>query len=484
MLANQTVEILKSLSKEELKHLGDFIKSPYFNSSKPLEKVYEVIQKHYPEFSEKALSYEKVFKKLYPAEEYNEKRMKNLYAEFSSLLKKFLGYEKISSDKRDIDIYTIASLTQRNLNVISERFIAKSLKDNDDGLLSISDNFNYLFSLDVSHSMNLSELRKHGSDEYVRTDTVFVEKVIIFSLVHILQHSFYDIMNQNVFNLQPNPVLKEVLDSFNVEKILTYFDKKNHEYASYLRVHYLFYYYSFNDISEKEYASFKKEILKIIGKVKKTDQNQFLLRIIHMIIAKLVSKNQKYYNDVIEFAEMFSTLKIYPDENFYVFNIGTFQDIFIVAISLRKFDWAEKFVNEYINYIGKEVHTELENYCRGVLSYNRGKYEESLEYLGKVKLVGITEKINIRFYYLMNYIELQSYESAYSALLSFRQFISSSNEIPAMFVDGVNETLKFFAEIIRFKEKGDKPDEYIVKEANGDRTYFYRGYILNKFTSA
>ena len=32
MLTNQTVEILKSLSKTELKRFGEFLKSPYFNT--------------------------------------------------------------------------------------------------------------------------------------------------------------------------------------------------------------------------------------------------------------------------------------------------------------------------------------------------------------------------------------------------------------------------------------------------------------------
>jgi len=82
----------------------------------------------------------------------------------------------------------------------------------------------------------------------------------------------------------------------------------------------------------------------------------------------------------------------------------------------------------------------------------------------------------------MDYIELRSYESALSALHSFRQFISDSDEIPAMFIDGVNATLRFFAEIIRFKEKNEKPDEYIAKETRESKGFFYKGYIQEKFS--
>lgn len=480
MLTNQTIEILKSFNKTELKKFGSFIKSPYFNTSKQLEKIFEAAAKAHPDFAGKTLEFENMFRKLYPNEEYNEKRMKNLYSEFSNLLKKFIGIEHLSIEKSELDIHIAEALSKRDLNRISDKVIAKSLKDNDDGLLSIAERFNYLYKMNFTHLANLENERLHSSSEHRKTDIELMENLNIFWFMNICQQSFYDIMNQNIFKSEPNPALKEIINAIDAEKILSYFTRTNHDYASYLKIHYLFYYYSLNDITEEKYAEFKKEILGIIHKVRKAEQVQFIIRLIHMIIAKLVAKNQIYYDDVIEFAELFNTLKIYPDEKLVVFNLGTFQDIFITAMSLKKFDWAENFVNEYINYLSKDERENTENYCKGILSYNRGKYADSLGYLSKLKLVGISEKINIRFYFMMNYIELESYETALSSLYSFRQFVADTTEIPAMFADGINETLKYFAEIIRSREKGEKADEFIVKEAQSKKSFFFRGYILEK----
>lgn len=480
MLTNQTIEILKSLSKDELKRLGDFIKSPYFNSSKPLEKIYEIVQKAHPDFAGNTLQYEKAFKKLYPSEPYNEKRMKNLYSEFSNLLKRFLGFEHISSNKQMLDVCITTKLTQKNLANISDKLIAKSLQDNDDGLLSLSDRFHYLYQLDENHAYNLGYLRKHSSPEYLKAETQLIEKLTIFFLTKILQLSFYDITNHRFFKLPENPVLKEVAASIDTEKILAYLTANDHEYASYIRIHYLFYQTALYDITEEKYSELKKELLQTIRKVKKSDQNQFLTRMIRTVITTIANRDKKYYNDILEYADLMHELNIFPEEDVNAFNNGPFRDIFITAMALNRFDWAENFLNEHIQHVSDDLRPNSENYCRAMLSFNRGNFEESLNYLNKVRMVDIVEKLQIRFYYIMNYIELKSYESALSALQSLRQFINDSGLVPESFLDSLQISIKYFAEIIKCKEKGEKIEEWFYKEAKDVKQFFHKQYIMKK----
>lgn len=482
MLTNQTIEILKSLNKAELKRFGEFLKSPYFNTSRALDKIFNLVVKAYPEFKGDSLSYEKVFKKLYPSEVYSEKRIKNLYSEFSNLLKKFLGYEQLAVKKDELDVFITYALTEKKLNKISNKLIAKSLQENEDGLLSTSFRFHYLYRLNVHHANNLSALNEQGSEEYLKSDIELIEKLIIFFLTNILQLSYYDIMNHKMYKLEENPILKTAASAIDTKKILDYFSETDHAYTSYLKIHYLFYYYSENEISEEQYAELKKEIFAVIHKLKKLDQTQFIMRIIHMILERLVPRDKKYYEDVLEFAELMRELKIYPDENMQAFNIGTFRDIFISAIVLQKYDWAENFINEFAEYLTKDLRADSVNYCHGILSFKLEKYEDSLSYLGNVKMVDIIEKINVRFHYMMNYIELGWYESALSALQSIRQFLNDNDEIPEMILQPVQSSLKYFGEIIRCAERNEKPDEWIYKEALQEKRFMQKQYVLTKMS--
>jgi hypothetical protein len=480
MLTSQTVEILKSLNKEELKRLGDFIRSPYFNTSKPLEKIFEIVHKAYPSFEGSSLQHEKIFKKLYPSEAYNEKRIKNLYSEFSNLLKKFLGYEYLSSNKQMLDVCITTNLTQKNLAGISDKIITKSLQDTDDGLLSIPDRFHYLYQLNENHAYNLGYLRKHSSPEYLNSEIALIEKLTIFFVTKILQLSFYDVTNHRVFKIPENPILKEVAASIDTEKIITYLHDNEHPYSSYIRIHYLFYQSALNNITEEQYIDLKKELLQTIRKVKKNEQNQFITRMIRTVISKLINKDRKYYYDILEYADLIHELKIFPEEDVNAFINGPFRDIFITSISLNKFDWAENFLNEYMGYVSKDLRPDSENYCRAILSFNRKNFEESLNYLSQIKMIDIVEKLTIRCYYIMNYIELRSYESALSAVQSLKQFINDSGLVPEMFLERLHTSIKYFTEIIKCKEKGEKIEEWLYKEAMETELFFQKKYIMEK----
>lgn len=113
MLSATTIEILKRLSLPELKRFGDFINSPYHNSTSSLEKIYKIVMKARPDYTSSSLEYKNIWKKMFPGEEYRERRIKNLYADFSIILKKFLGYEELSNKTYELDLLTAESLWEK-----------------------------------------------------------------------------------------------------------------------------------------------------------------------------------------------------------------------------------------------------------------------------------------------------------------------------------------------------------------------------------
>ena len=60
------IQILKTLSPEEIKEFDKLVRSPYFGGSNFIVKFWQHLKKAYPEFSEKAINKEKIFKKTLP----------------------------------------------------------------------------------------------------------------------------------------------------------------------------------------------------------------------------------------------------------------------------------------------------------------------------------------------------------------------------------------------------------------------------------
>ena len=120
MHKDSLISLLKTLSQKDTKNLLAFLKSPYFNNSDTLFKLYIYLKKSYPHFEDKRLQKNWVFKHLFPNETYNEKKLKRKVAELKKLIEQYL---------------VIDTLQQEEL--LQERLLAQSLISRSYGMLEI-----------------------------------------------------------------------------------------------------------------------------------------------------------------------------------------------------------------------------------------------------------------------------------------------------------------------------------------------------------
>lgn len=480
MLSKDTLEILKHLDKKELKRFGDFVKSPYHNSVSALNKIFEFVQKEHPHFSSISKNYPKLFKKIYPKEEYKEKRMRNLGSEFSNLLREFIVAEERSLDKYDFNIFLAQGLRRNKCFDLSHK-VAQSTEKAIELLPLSAEKFLYHYRNYLNHFYYATHRRKILSEEHYDAVKSISENLIAFSLKELfiieftVSHS-HDASHEG----KQNMMFEEMMSAMDVKKFISSIEKTGNQYASYIKIYYMIHYYIKNGMSEDEFADLKTELLNNIHKVSKHDQLQFIIWTISLLYTKLLPEHKKYKFDIFELSKLFCSLNIYPDPEITDFGSGPFRDMFTAAVILREYEWAENFINDYGKYLFEGVRENEINYCKGVLYFKTKRYEESLEHFNRLKLVEILEKINIRFYYMMNYIELKAYENALSSLASIRQFYYDRNDIPEMAAILIEDSLKWFNEIILSLESGRRMDEVIYNEATGPKRCYHKQYIVDK----
>src|SRR5438876_8729788 len=116
MQKSSLISVLKSLTEGEFKQLERFVLSPFFNRQRNVARLFEVLKKYYPLYASNALKKERVFKKLYPGEKYNDEKLRNLISDLLSLSLKFLAYTKMESDGQLLDLSAAEQLIDRNLD--------------------------------------------------------------------------------------------------------------------------------------------------------------------------------------------------------------------------------------------------------------------------------------------------------------------------------------------------------------------------------
>ena len=478
MLPSNTVEILKNLNKSDFKKLGDFLKSPYFNSKETIYLLYKEIEKHSPEFEKERFEYKRIYKKIYGGE-YKEQTIKNLYSEFGGLLRKFIAHERLEQNENEYSFAVINGLSDKKCYEQSNKFIEQ--KKNKDAGTMIPHGYYFLnnFVADSKWIKNILAMDKISIDDYHYGVNSLLDNLISLFTVTLFFYAREDFLVLKAHNVKKNfDVYKtSFLESFNAEK---FFSKHNNTHEiSILKIRYLAYKYVVSEMCENEYKEFEKLITDNIDNFPSEFKIECWGNLVVTLILKLIPKDKKYYNNAFKISKYFDNLNLFNESSEKI-AISLYRDVFGVALMVKEFDWAQKFIERYSVFLEEGSKENEKNYSLGRLLFQQKKYEESIEYLSKVKFHQVYEKINVRFYYLMNYIELKSYQSAISMLNSIRQFYLESKEIPEMFAVLIENSLKFFREIIRVEENNKKLDYSVLKEAQNAGRYYQKQYILAK----
>lgn len=480
MLPYNTLQILKNLSKSEIKKLGDFIRSPYFNSKDVLYQLYKEIVKHYPDFESEKIASQKIYKKIYRDKVFKEKTIKNLYSDFGVLLKKFVAYERLGSREREYNLSLIQGLQDKKCYEQSN----KAITDNREKMMLTAsyeeESFYDLYSMDTIQYLNLLGMNKINLDVYHELLNSINDNLTIFYLQTLFLTAKEDsILTQGHRVKKENKSINEIfIENFNAESFFNQVDKE--ESVIGMKIYYLMYWHAKNEISETQFREFEKLILSNIEKLSNEFRINCWANLLEIIILKLIPKDKKFYKDAFRVNDYFIKLNLYRKEGRSKLPISTFRNIFAIALFLKKYDWLEEFIISHTQFLQEEAKDNETNYSMGRLSFQLKKYEESLSYLNKVKFQQISEKVNIKYYYLMNYIELKSYSAALSMLSSIKHLYLNSKEMSQMLSLPAENSLKFFREIIRAEEHNSKIDYAIFKEAQTAGRYYQKQYILNK----
>lgn len=481
MLSTSTIAILKALNPQEFKRFGDFINSPYHNSTKGLDIIYKIVLKAYPDFTSSDLEPEEMAKKVFGAGAYKEKRLNNLCAEFGNLLRKFIGYEEMNNyNIYELDIFISNALIRKDLFETAKKLIDKSIKQNDSTLI-LDDvkefyKFRLLYPLHIVNNQESYEIEDKKSHFNLEA---LITQFLRDSYIQVMAMARTHAPNENQ-SPEDKSFADAYIESLDMNKFLNYLKGTNHKYYSYLKIHYLLYYYSTNSINEEQFYELKNEIIEIVPKVLKDDAYVLIRAVLEIVYKNLLSTDKKYHIEAFELGKLLCELNFFPNNTIVFLPILAFNNLFTNAIIIKEYEWAENFVNEYIQYIAEEYRDTKFNFFHGILSFKRGRFEESLNFFSKVKVTDIQSKLHLRYYYLMNYIELKAYESARSSLEVLRNFNHHHKVDIPHFIENIMESLKYFSEIIKCEEQNRKIDEMIYIQANDGRNFTHKAYILEK----
>ena len=437
MYKSKLIQLLKTFSAAELKQFREFTASPYFNKNKNVISLLEVLKKYYPEFNSKKLESEEVFKEMFPDEEYDYFKIKNISSDLLAISKEFLKISYFQKNDHLNNKFLLEQFRDRDLDKMHEQLF----KSYSDSLTRdpVRDEAYFLKMSDLS-----KELKSFYSPKNPNSDFELFQDQLDNELNHFLINAL-ELYTTMLHEIKQNNCS---FDLKMFDEVMIYLEKNFSKLTPVIQM----YYYITLLLMNNDQNIFYK--LKDIFKKHSASLNEY--------------HTYMYYLHMSGFcAEMYNIYcsKDFMKEHFYLskdsFDTGTifmgkimyldFLNYVKIAVRVGEFDWAEKYIEQYKGMLNEEKESTL-NFCYGYIEFKKGSRSKALELLSKTNFPNYIIKLQVKIIMLQIFYEEGFYDQAVAGIDSFRHFLGREKSIKDNYKESFSDFLKITGELVRLQQ--------------------------------
>ena len=450
MVKSKAIDILRSLSKDELKQFRNFVLSPVHNKNRNVIKLLELTRKYAPEYNSPMLKKEVLFKKLFPGKKYSDIVMRILLSDFLKLAEEFLAYQYFKKDQFTEKIYLLRELKERKLKSLFKKHIKETDSDYAGKKAANSDYFLNRFNIESAKADFLISI-----DRQFESSRNLLEKsknLLIFFLINsfsLIQEirEMEDVVNQR----SEINYLEKFINSSGINDLMKYMKETEYTYYPNLEVYYYMYQTTKNGFDNLSFSHFRDSCKKNISLFDDQEQYNILMGLESCAVSRTADNDKRSYIDLMEVYELILNTGIISSDKGIPMQMNLFRNIFYTSVVLKKYEWAERFMNKYINRLLPEQRDDMLHYTSSVLYFERKQYESALLEISKVKQSNFVYKYETKILMLKIYYEIKAYENALSLIDTFNHFLTGnkivSNQYKSMFV----KFLKYLNKLIKIR---------------------------------
>jgi hypothetical protein len=399
---------LKTFSKNEFKNFGKFVRSPFFYKDKTVIKLYDSLKVFYPDFSNKNLTKEFIFSRIYSGKAYNDSLMKYLMSEMFAMGKRFLAYVNYSSNKFNMQFSMLDEFRKRKL----DKIFASDFKITSKYLTSVkqanADYYNKNFSL-----KNLEIEQMISSDRQKLTGQHIIKEgeLAVFTFILRFFTQYYEMLvmkNDSDIDFTSS-VIYEFHKNFNLGNFVKYLKETDHEEYPVIALYYnlMMAYLKYEDISY--YSNFRKLLRQNLPLLNTKQQFDLYTALGSSCIIKDKRGIKGFNEELFEIHKEMLEMDLFTLKGKKYFESAHFRNILLTASNLKKYKWIEKFINENKEKLNAEHKDDVVNFCYGYLNFQLNNFDKALEYLQYVKYDQLTLDVKhliIKIHFELGYFDL------------------------------------------------------------------------------
>ena len=416
MVDSQLVRILKTFSGLEQKLLKKWVLSPYHNQREDVVLLLEHIIKLLKNDKIESISKEKAFKKVFPNQSYDDAKIRQTMHFLLKSVEEFLSYEELTKDEVKTEIALARNYRRRGLKKPFEKTLKKAEKIQSSNKIKDGNYYQNSYQLQKELYTYLTAQK--------RTPQINWQEINHKLDISYLANKLY---NSCLMAVQKRLSKADYTSGF-LPTIMTYLDNSDLLEVPAISIYYHMYKsYTSTQDEEQYFYKLREAIIESRELFTHSENREMLLMAINFCINKMNQGKTVFNNIALELYKYGVTYGLLLDNQ--KISRWTFQNIVATASTLKEFNWAFQFINDYSTFLDDHDQSNIVHFCKAKLFYAQELYDDSMEELIQVKENDLLLNLSARYTLLKIYYIKDELEALESLLDSMNKYMTRK-EIP------------------------------------------------------
>ncbi len=467
MIKAKVLDILKALSKDELKQFGEYISSPVINKREAVVELFNSYRKHYPEFNDKSFTKEKVFRKLYPGKSYNDEVFRNLNSQLLKHAEEFLSFLGYTSNQFSVKKHLLSELLNRNILSLFEKNLSEATEALERQPAHDLDYFSKSYELFLYKDMYNSFRNNFSKQDIQRAE----RDLVVSFVMKILEIQNYVLYESRLLGLDRSLYLSDKFTESMMKNLPE--DIKD---MPQVQIHFNAFMLEKTD-EEKYFENLHDLVIKYGDLLEKEKlYNKYIDMIEHL-------KRSRSMNDPNTVREVFTLRREIIEKGLFTENFMTnmfFLNMVKSGSRLKEFDWVKMFIENYNGLISEDYRHSTYQLALSTMNFEMKRFDEALSHLALVKYEDNYYNLEVRNLTSRIYYEMGETDMLNDFLNSYRIYVSKNRALSRKDCESHTHFISVLGKIVRIKESGKsyKVDELLPTERK--KEFINKTWILEK----
>ena len=474
------IEILKTFSIEEIKSLKKFLNSPFIKSRRNLNDILEYIIQYHPLYDSPKINKQSAFKKLFPEENFNDKKIQNLLFDLTKAVEDFLIHNILEEDEEECMILLSKAFYKRKLSDYSMKTlkqIEKKLEPNFSPQKDYVSKFRRLTNIKISYHIDENDFANLLEEKRKYFEAASVQFIIDYAEMLQVKNSAITTHGKNLSNV----FIKSLFESFNIEKLINVLGNSDYAYAPLIEV----YFYKLKTIEEPEKTEYffklKESLLKILPIMDREEKHNLFNYLATYCSVRVNKKDSKFIKEGLEVYKSMLENNAYSISDNENMQILTYRNIYLYCYNIEETVWFREFIEKFTDKLNSEHRDDMRNLAYAYLNIINKEFETALVYVSKINHEFFLLKTDVKNLLLFLYYELDYVDQAYSLVDSYKHFLTNTKEISDTHKELFNNFLKNYFDLLKIKSGQSKEDpSFCIKKIEKETKIVSKNWLLSK----